>query len=146
MLFDLAELIISRPASSAQSHPSSGSDKEQVIPALSLNTIPHNLSSGLDSDIEMLNAHTPKEEENYQPHISPAAITSHNKLSPQPSQGRYPYEITLFSDINKLQDVLSMNTLYQHNKQQLPLLEQRTKRKILVSSQQGHINKFQFLV
>lgn len=144
-MFYLTELIIFRPASSAQSHPSGGSDKEQVILALSLNTIPHGLSNGPGSDIEMLNAHTPKKGANYQPHISPAAFTLQDKLSPQPSQGRYPYKTTLFFNTNKFQDVCLMNALYQHNKKQLPLLKQRTKRKILVPSQQGHINKLQYL-
>lgn len=88
MSFYLAELII-RPASSVQPHPSGDSDKKQVILAPSLNTIPHGLSRGPGSDIEMLDAHTPKEGENCQPHISPAAITLQDKLSPQPSRGRY---------------------------------------------------------
>lgn len=99
MPFDLAELIIFRPASSAQSHPSGGIVKEQVISAPSPNTLPHDTVSSvlapqdqdstldlqqsgvppvlhnrdlgfLGSDIEMLNGHRPKEGENCQPQIS----------------------------------------------------------------------------
>lgn len=86
----MAELIIFRPASSAQPHLSGGSDEEQMILAPPLDTIPHGLSNGPGSDIEMLNAHTLKEGENCQPHISPAAITLQDK--PQSSQGKYSFK------------------------------------------------------
>ena len=91
MLFELAELILYRPANSAQFHATGGNNKEQVILAPSLNTLLHDLSNGPDSDIEMPNIHMLKEGENCLLQASPAAITSQDKLCPHPSQGKYPY-------------------------------------------------------